>query len=369
MTEKENTVTKKRRARNFALFFSLLALAFLLWRASSAARHARLALSLIGSTLIPSLFPFMVISEVLQKCGFVSAVGSLFAVPMRRLFDTSGDGGGAIILGMLCGFPIGAKCAAALYDEGKISITELERLMAISSIPSAAFCISTVGASLLGSAGLGIALYISSLFSAFLVGAVDARLARKKKGVSAKKEKAAKASPINDIGISELVFAVSSSAVGVIRISGFVLFFSVFLGVISELSFIDSLSGAAVGLFFSIFELTSGVARVAVCGNSEATLVLLSFALGWSSLSIHFQIMSVTDGRGASFSRYLVLKLFQGIISAALTFIISVFFPITIKKTSLAIFTSGIPSTLSSVICALFLLSLAFAIAKKIKSC
>jgi hypothetical protein len=148
-----------------------------------------------------------------------------------------------------------------------------------------------------------------------------------------------------------------------------VLFFSVFLGVISELSFIESLSGAAVGLFFSIFELTSGVARVAVCGSSEATLVLLSFALGWSSLSIHFQIMSVTDGRGASFSRYLVLKLFQGIISAALTFIISVFFPITIKKASLAILTSSIPSTLSSVICALFLLSLAFAIAKKIKSC
>ena len=363
MTEIKKKRGKKVFVRALSLAASLFTLVFMLFYADLAIKHARGALFVIANTLIPSLFPFMVISDVLQRVGFVSLVGRLFSGPMRRLFGISGAGAGVMLLGMLCGFPIGAKCAVALYDAGEISSVECERLIALSGIPSAAFCVGTVGASLFGDVRVGAGLYAICVLSALTVGAIDSRLAKKSPRIRSKK-----AGYRTDFGINELTEAVSSSAVGVIKISGFVLFFSVLLGVMSELPFIRKLGEEAVGILFSVFELTSGVAKAAAVSDGTRALTIAAFALGWSSLSIHFQIMSVASGRGLGFSRYFLLKLAVGALSAALAFAWATLCPISINKSSGALLASGMPSQLSAVILGVFCLSLIIAIAKKAKS-
>ena len=259
MTEKKNK-TRKITARGVLLALSLLFLAIFLILARSAAGYARHALSLIATALVPSLFPFMVISDLLYRCGFVSVVGKILEKPMKKIFRISGEGAGVMLLGMLCGFPIGAKCAVALYDSGKLGASECERLITISSLPSAAFCISTVGGSLLSSVGAGIGLYLSTVISSLTVGAVAARFSKcADESVGAKKE----ASP-RQISVGDVTEAVTSSAIGVVKISGFVLFFSVLLGVLGELLSLGRLDGAPLALLYSMLELTSGAAKTAV---------------------------------------------------------------------------------------------------------
>ena len=364
MTEKKNKTRKGYPARALTLCLAILMLVFMLAYADAAARHARRGLALIATTLIPSLFPFMVISDVLCRCGFISAVGRFVARPMRGLFGISGEGAGVMLLGMLCGFPIGAKCAVSLYDSGEISKTECARLISLSSLPSAAFSISTVGVSLFCDFRVGVCFYLATVLSAIIVGVIDARLHKSGKDDTLRK----KEKPRADFGVGELTEAVSSSAVGVIKISGFVLFFSVLLGVISELSFVDKLGEEAIALFFSVFELTSGVARAAAVSDIREALTLSAFALGWSSFSIHFQIMSVAAGRGLELAGYIASKLFQGVISAALVFLFSALLPMPTKNTGGMILTSGMPSTLSAIVLTIFSLSLALAIAKKART-
>lgn len=112
-------------------------------------------LSLCARTVIPSLFPFMVISELMVRSGAGESLGRLFSRPMRYLFGLSGAGCTAVVLGSLCGFPVGARTAVALYDRNAISRRECEHLLTFCNCPSSAFLVTAVGVSLFGNRRLG----------------------------------------------------------------------------------------------------------------------------------------------------------------------------------------------------------------------
>ena len=115
-------------------------------------------LTLCAKTVIPSLFPFMVITELLVSSGAGEALGRLFSGIMRRIFGISGAGASALFLGSMCGFPVGARTAVSLYDKGVISKSECQHLLTFTCNPSSAFLITAVGVSLYDSRALGVTL-------------------------------------------------------------------------------------------------------------------------------------------------------------------------------------------------------------------
>ena len=77
------------------------------------------------NTVIPSLFPFLVVSEIFVASGGATLVGKLLSPVLGRIFGISGEGCVAYILGVLCGFPIGSRSAVSLYERGIIGKGEL----------------------------------------------------------------------------------------------------------------------------------------------------------------------------------------------------------------------------------------------------
>ncbi|MFR3290918.1 MAG: hypothetical protein ACLTSG_12075 [Lachnospiraceae bacterium] len=59
---------------------------------AEAMEAARASLQLCGEVLIPSLFPFFVLSGLIQELGLPSRLGRLAAPGMHRLFGVSGPG-------------------------------------------------------------------------------------------------------------------------------------------------------------------------------------------------------------------------------------------------------------------------------------
>ena len=122
------------------------------------------------SSVIPSLFPFAVLSELTVRSGAADGIARLFGGAFERLFGVRREGAIALILGIICGFPIGTRSALSLYERGSLSRDELERLLCFCNGPSPAFLIGGIGTSLFGSRELGILLFAAELISCFAVG-------------------------------------------------------------------------------------------------------------------------------------------------------------------------------------------------------
>ncbi len=298
---------------------SVFSLALILRNSEIAIAQMAGGLKLCVTTVIPSLFPFMILSELIVASGAARAAGCLLRKPFRALFGIEGESGCAVLLGFCCGFPVGTRCALSLYDSGRIDREELSFLLTFSNNPSSAFLISAVGATLFGNRSFGIQLYLITLLSAALTGIVGNRLRRKKGGNRSPSE-----TPIpapRPQGISAFTDAVSSSALAMLRICAFVVFFSAFLGTLESLVCGLDLPETVSAVIVSFFEMTGGVSRSAVC-PSPAAEAICAFAVGWSGLSVHFQMMSLCENRPVSFRPYFLAKLAQGILNVLLLLLV-----------------------------------------------
>ena len=313
--QKANKKTS-REARSSVLSGVLILSAFLLILCSPdiAIEYMKKGLVLCATAVIPALFPFMVISEIVVTSGVGLRVSRLFARPMRRLFGVGEAGACAYILGLVCGFPIGAKTAVSLYDQGCITKSELERLMTFCNNPGSAFVISAVGVALLGNQRVGIALYLSVILSSLTVGIVG------KYFLGYKKENAPRASLVipRDFDIKAVTDAVRSSALSMLTVCAYVVFFSALIGCVGALLSRLDMPPEISACIFGFFELSSGVGEAAALEDRIGSVLICALFVGWSGLSVAFQIMSVAAGRKVSFKPFFIAKAAQGILCAAI---------------------------------------------------
>ena len=74
-------------------------------------------------TVIPSVFPFMVLSSMIVGYGVFDRI-TVLSRPFERLFRVNKNGLCAFLCGILCGFPLGAKCASEAYTQGLLTKDE-----------------------------------------------------------------------------------------------------------------------------------------------------------------------------------------------------------------------------------------------------
>lgn len=82
-----------------------------------------------ATCMVPTLFPFMMISSMMIYGGADIELGRLLSPLLRKVFPFSLYGLYAIFIGFLCGFPMGAKTVCDLYSKSKITRSEAETLL------------------------------------------------------------------------------------------------------------------------------------------------------------------------------------------------------------------------------------------------
>ncbi|MBR3895071.1 MAG: hypothetical protein IKJ35_07985 [Clostridia bacterium] len=307
-------------------FFCLLCLCLILKSSDVAITYMNQGLLLCAKTVIPSLFPFMVLSELIVNGGIGPLLIKPISGPLKRLFGLSDAGCCAVALGLLCGFPVGAKCTVLSYDRGEISRREAERALAFSNVPSSAFLINAVGVSLWGNRRFGVLLYVAVLTTAILTGILLARLAKNKHAPSTE----AISTPMHPPavkGAKLFTEAIRSATASIFPVCAYVVFFSALLGTLHPLLSALRLPPAIHAALFCLFELSGGMSQSCALGNIGMAAGLCAFAAGWSGLSVHCQVLSVCDGRDLSFRTYFLAKIFQGIFCALFFGILMLLFP------------------------------------------
>lgn len=302
-------MTESKTLKGFLfLIASLFALALGLRYSELCAEGVRYGIELSVSKLIPSLFPFLVISDIIVRSGACDALTRLLGGAFSAIFGMSREGALPFFLGMMLGFPIGIRSAISLYESGRISRAELLRLSLFTSIPSPAFLISAVGEGLFGSWSFGLTLYFIAIFVSIVIGMLSRFFFSEYEGEYFCIRRSESRS---FVGVGVFLDAVSSSAMSLLSISAFVVFFSMLCEVLEHLlanvPFFDS--PYIITLFLGSLEMTGGAARAALLGVEGAPLA--AAILGFSGLSVLCQFSFACREGGLSAKPYFLSKLFS----------------------------------------------------------
>lgn len=103
--------------------------------------YALLGLSLWFDKMIPTLLPFMILSGIMIRMHLTEGFTTLLYPIIRPVFRVSENVCYGMIIGFLCGFPMGAKTVADLLEHGLISKEEARFLLAFcNNIGPVYFC-------------------------------------------------------------------------------------------------------------------------------------------------------------------------------------------------------------------------------------
>lgn len=340
--KKENGGGRLSRGQILFCVMSILAMLVTFICADIAIESMSEGLRLCALTVIPSLFPFMVLSELLVSSGAAKLIGRHLARPLSRIFGLSSEGAAALALGLVCGFPIGSKSAVGMYESGQISRGELEHLLSFCNIPSSAFLISAVGVGLFGSQPFGLLLYVCHIISALTAGLLG------KKYFSAKKKDAyyllpkSNASQSRKSAVSAFTEAVRGSAGSMLTICAFVVFFSALLGILSRFMSNIAIPDSLRSLLMGFFEMTSGVSAAANLPLKSAPVAAAAIT-GWSGLSVAFQLTGICGDTEVSLKPYFIAKVFCAIMNSALVTLALHFFGYAIPLSPTDSVTSLLP--------------------------
>lgn len=328
--ESRESAAKRSRAKTTVLLLVfLLAVPLFLAFPKKTTSFVRDGLFLCVKSVIPAVFPFLVINQILVCLKIDILLGKVFGKITERLFHLSGGCAVPIILGAVCGFPTGAKTASELYRAGRISKEEAETVIAFSNNASPAFLIAGVGATMLSRADIGALLYIIQLVSSFFTGfllcprASDALKENRKKIPEApgkrtyeKPCKAWEEDKTGQFSFSELSDAVANASGALIPICGSVVFFSVLSGFLLSCDFVPA---ALRVLLCSVFEITTGIGAASLLFKGEEAVLLIAFAVGFSGLSVLMQISSVIGGE-LNLKKYCIARVFSSFLCVLLAF-------------------------------------------------
>lgn len=102
----------------------------ILTHSSLSLAYAALGLGLWYEKMVPVLLPFMILSGTLIRMGLVDSLIRPVKPLFGRVFRLSGPGIYVILMGFLCGFPMGARTIADFRDRQEISVPEGQYLLA-----------------------------------------------------------------------------------------------------------------------------------------------------------------------------------------------------------------------------------------------
>jgi len=325
---------RSKKLRSFLLTAALLCSAAALIAApSEAAAGAKDGLLLCFNVIVPSLFPFFILSTLVVDLGLAAQLGRAMEKIMRPLFRVDGSCAAAVVLGFIGGYPVGARTALQLYQQGQCSKTEAERLLAFCNNSGPAFILGVVGAGIFGDGRVGFLLYLTHALASLMVGLLFRFHGKETGGRAVRHTK-----PIETLTLPAAFTGAVTGALGnTLNICAFVIFFSVVLRLLTAYGLLTALAGFltvagfqqewAYRLVAGILELSSGVSSLSGGGKFVSLASMAAFMLGWAGLSVHCQVLTFLVDSGLSARTYLAGKLCHGLFAAALTWLLARFVP------------------------------------------
>lgn len=305
------TAVKNNHSEAFIAFLLPFILGIVIFRMDALQQSVRDTLALCARALIPTIFPFLIISDLLLRCSATRRVLFLCGRPFARLLKVSPHGASAFLIGAVFGFPMGAKAIVSYYRDGLVEKEEGERLLLYAGNASPFFLIGSVGGILFSSRALGVYLFLLQTLISFLCGVLLS--------IGKKRETPLYFTREEEASDFSLTRSVKNAVTQSLYICGYMLFFSAILSV-----FLPLVKNAFLARLLAAFLEISTACALASENIDSLSLAFAAFSISFSGLSVLFQTKDCIEGTNLSLKGYLPVKLACGTAAFLLS---RVFFP------------------------------------------
>lgn len=263
--------------------------------------------------IVPSLFPFMVLSTYITKSNIFEFAYKFLAPVSKFLFRQPACTIPVIIMSMVGGFPVGIKMTSNLLSDRMITKKQAQRLCFFCMNGGPAFIITAVGINMLGSVKAGIIMFISLCFSSLIIGVFSRFLGDKNELLERKETQST---------LSSLSSAVSDALQSVLGICAWVVLFS---AITNCLKICIKNESVFIGIS-SFLEVTKGC--VALAGKMP--IPIITAIIGFGGICIHCQVLSNLKECGIKYSHFFVCRVLNGAIASFISYLLLLVFPVHI---------------------------------------
>ncbi len=273
------------------------------------------ALNMWVNNLIPALFPFFIISDILINYNIINYIPKIIKNMCKKLFNISDNMLTILILSMISGFPSNARNTRNLYDNGLITLEEANHILIFSHFSNPVFILTTVAVFFFHNKKIGITLLVIHYLSNFILGICF----RNKIIICNKKKK-----DINNINNFGNIFinSIKKSIDTIITICGIVTVFLMLSQIIINTLNLNSYNAIIIK---GLFEITIGIQ--ALCNldiSEEFKMVITSMFLAFGGISVHVQVFSQIAGTKIRYIYFFIGRMYQMIIAGLLTYIVCI---------------------------------------------
>lgn len=265
------------------------------------------------NSLLPSLFPFFVISDILINYDIVKYIPSFIKNIVKKLFNISDNALIILLLSILSGFPSNARNIKNMYLKGKISKEESEHLLLFTHFSNPMFILGTISLILNNNS---ICKYI--MLSHYLANFIIALLLRKYNN----KNKINNTNTLNDNNNFGriLINSIKKSLDSILMILGILIVFLIISNIV--INFFN-LNNTNKLLIKSILELTSGIKELSIYNlSNKYILMIIPCILSFGGLAVHMQVINELIETDISYKPFFIGRILQLIISLIISYII-----------------------------------------------
>lgn len=322
---------------------SLAAGAFILIYSPAVRGGVTSGLALCANTVIPSLFMFTAVVLFISSSGAAGALGRYIERLSRPVFGLSGEQTVVMLLSFLSGYPVGAKLIDDLYLRGAVDERTANRMILYCVNAGPAFIITAVGEVTLGSRADGIRLLAAHIGASLIIAAACNILTKRSKDNGAAQAAGNIAAKNRPQPAGEaFVGAVSAAASTMFTVCAFVVMFSGISGGINAV-----LQKETADAVCGLLEVTVGIS-----GCTRRQIIRVAFLLGFSGVSVHFQVMAAAKHIGLKLHRLISGRVLHGAVSAGIIAAAERLFPrtLTVSAKPPAAAASGSPAASAALI-------------------
>ncbi|MBR3868092.1 MAG: hypothetical protein IKM66_02135 [Clostridia bacterium] len=350
-------IRKKYKFVNISVLVFVICIGgMLIVKKTQVADEVSRSLAVCGEVLIPSIFPFMMLSSFAIKSGVFGSINRISAPFMKKIFGLPAECFSCLFFGFIGGYPVGASIVSELYEKKKITEKDARHIFSFCVNAGPAFVVTAAGEMMLRSETAGVVMLVSVCFASVITGVVFSLFKRKtdyERIITSEKNNLSQA----------LVDSAFASSKGIISVCTWVLIFSAFSGLMQ--SFIKNETLLLVYLAFS--EVTTGIGSAAKLGG----IPLVSAVISFGGICVMCQILPIIKKCGVKASEYLAFRIVNAVLSFFTAKIILLFIDVPINvfaDTEMHLWSHTAPSSaILLIMCAVLIFDITSGQIKKLK--